>query len=64
MLILSRKRGEKIIIGDDIIIHVLPRHKKSKSHNEVRLGISAPEGVTIHRSEVYDRIKSNESEVT
>jgi carbon storage regulator len=53
MLILTRRVGETIIIGDDITVTVLG----IKGH-QVRLGINAPDEVTIHRSEVYERIKA------
>lgn len=48
MLVLSRKQGESIIIGNDIVVTVLevrPDH--------IRLGIDAPRSVTVHREEVY-----------
>lgn len=57
MLILSRRPGEKIIIGDDIVIHVLPSNRRMGKATEIRLGITAPENVSIHRSEVYEKIK-------
>ena len=57
MLILSRKPGECIIIGDDIIIRVLPPNKKINRTNEVRLGIEAPIGTKVHREEVYLKIQ-------
>jgi len=53
MLILSRKPGEVIRIGDDIIITIL-----SCDWGNIRVGIDAPKGVSVHRSEVYDRIKA------
>lgn len=52
MLVLSRRLGETLIIGDDIKITVL-----GISGNQVRLGIAAPKEVTVHREEVYLRIK-------
>jgi len=55
MLILTRKVGEKIIIGDDIEITVL-----DKNFNRVRLGINAPPDIVIHRKEIYDKIKEQE----
>jgi carbon storage regulator len=54
MLVLTRKVGESIIIGDDIIITVLPTNG-----NQIRLGIEAPQEFSIHREEVYERIKKN-----
>lgn len=51
MLVLQRGLGEKIMIGDDIEVVVL-----SVNGNQVRLGIRAPDGVEVHREEVYLRI--------
>lgn len=52
MLILSRHVGEKIMIGDDIVITVT-----SIQGDKVGLGINAPQSVKIHRQEVYDAIE-------
>lgn len=52
MLILTRKLGESITIGDDIKIQVLEVKGK-----QVRLGIQAPKKYTIHREEIYQRIQ-------
>jgi carbon storage regulator len=52
LLVLTRKVGEKINIGDDIILSVLEIDRKN-----VRLGIDAPKSVTVFRQEVYERIK-------
>lgn len=51
MLILTRGRGERVFIGDDIIITVT-----QVNHGKVRLGIEAPPELPVHREEVYDRI--------
>lgn len=59
MLILTRRVGETLIIGDDIAITVL-----GVKGNQVRLGIKAPRDVTVHREEVYQRIHQDSQEVT
>jgi carbon storage regulator len=51
ILVLSRRLGETIVIGDDIRITVL-----GISGNQVRLGIAAPREVDVHRQEIYERI--------
>jgi len=51
MLVLTRKVGEQIRIGEDILVTVLDMTK-----GNVRLGIEAPRQVSIHRHEVYERI--------
>lgn len=52
MLILSRRCGEAIIIGNDIEIKLL-----STSGNQVRLGITAPKGLSVHREEIKRKIE-------
>lgn len=52
MLVLSRKKDEKIIIGDDIELMVIEIRG-----DKVRLGIAAPKDVSVHREEVYNAIK-------
>ena len=52
MLILTRRVGESLIINDDIAITVL-----QVKGNQVRIGIQAPKNVSVHREEIYDRIK-------
>jgi carbon storage regulator len=59
MLVLTRKVGEGIRIGDDIAITVV----EMKSGG-IRLGIVAPASVKIHRQEVYDRILEENKEAT
>ena len=51
MLILTRKEGESLRLGDDIVVTVV-----SVKGGNVRLGIDAPREVTVHREEVYERI--------
>ena len=55
MLILTRKAGQTIKIGDDVSISVVEIRG-----NQVRLGINAPRSVTVHREEVYDVIKEQQ----
>lgn len=52
MLILSRKNGEKLIIGDNVELTVL-----GIKGNQVRIGVNAPKDVSVHREEVYMRIQ-------
>lgn len=52
MLILTRRIGENIIIGDDIIIRVLD------TGGNVKLGIEAPPDISIHRQEIYEKIQA------
>jgi carbon storage regulator len=56
MLILTRKSGESVVIGDDITITVL-----SVKGNSVRIGVAAPKEVAVHREEIYERIKREEA---
>lgn len=55
MLILTRKAGEKLVINDNIVITIL-----EFKGNQVRVGIDAPDEVSILREEVYDRIVQKE----
>lgn len=50
MLVLTRRRGEEIVVGDQIVITVVESHKDS-----VRLGISAPKDLTIRRGELLEQ---------
>ncbi|AUK48768.1 carbon storage regulator CsrA [Pasteurella multocida] len=52
MLILTRKVGESLLIGDDISITIL-----NIRGNQVKIGIKAPKDVSVHREEIYQRIK-------
>jgi len=54
MLVLSRKKNETIVIGDNIVVTVV-----EIQGDKVRLGFQAPKEVTIHRREVYDKIKQS-----
>jgi carbon storage regulator len=51
MLILTRRVGEAVKIGDDVTISVL-----SVKGNQVRLGVAAPRDVAVHREEVFERL--------
>tara|TARA_B100001094_G_C17749735_1_gene585189 strand:+ start:54 stop:239 length:186 start_codon:yes stop_codon:yes gene_type:complete len=53
MLILTRKVGETLMIGDDITVTVL-----GTKGNQVRLGVNAPRDVSVHREEIYQRIQT------
>lgn len=55
MLVLSRKKDERIIIGDQITLTVIEIRG-----DKVRLGVDAPKEVTVHREEVYEAIKAEE----
>jgi len=52
MLILTRRVGETVVIGDDVDVTVL-----GVKGNQVRLGVKAPRSVSVHREEIYKRIK-------
>jgi len=52
MLVLSRQKDESIIIGDDVEITIV-----DVRGDKVRLGISAPKNITVHRKEVYEAIQ-------
>ncbi|MCU7836598.1 MAG: carbon storage regulator CsrA [gamma proteobacterium symbiont of Taylorina sp.] len=56
MLILTRRVGETLIIGDDVSITVL-----GVKGNQVRVGINAPKDVSVHREEIYDRIQNEKT---
>ena len=56
MLVLSRKTNESIVIRDNIVITVV-----GVRGDKVRLGIEAPKEIAVHRREVYDKIKAQES---
>lgn len=55
MLVLTRYINESIRIGNDVIITIL-----SVNNNQVKMGIDAPKEVTVHRSEIYNKIMDGE----
>ncbi|MBW8074383.1 MULTISPECIES: carbon storage regulator CsrA [Metallibacterium] len=57
MLILTRRVGETLMIGDEVTVTVL-----GVKGNQVRLGINAPKNVSVHREEIYQRIKAEQAE--
>jgi carbon storage regulator len=57
MLVLTRKLQEIIIINNNIVIQIL-----GIKGNQVRIGITAPKDITVHREEVYLRIKQEQEE--
>ena len=52
MLILTRRVGETVVIGNDVTVTVL-----GVKGNQVRVGINAPKNVAVHREEIFERIK-------
>lgn len=55
MLILTRRVGETLMIGDDVTVTVL-----GVKGNQVRIGVNAPKDVSVHREEIYERIKKEQ----
>ncbi len=55
MLILTRRVGETVMIGNDVTVTVL-----GVKGNQVRVGINAPKNVAVHREEIFERIKREE----
>lgn len=57
MLILTRRVNEKLMVGDNVTVSVL-----SINGNQVRIGITAPRQVPVHREEIYQKIKQQASQ--
>lgn len=55
MLILTRRIGETLVVGDDVTVTVL-----GVKGNQVRLGVNAPKDVAVHREEIYQRIQQEQ----
>ena len=59
MLILTRRVGETLMIGDEVTVTVL-----GVKGNQVRIGVNAPKDVSVHREEIYDRIRNERDHKT
>ncbi len=57
MLILTRRVGETLMIGDEVSVTVL-----GVKGNQVRIGVNAPREVSVHREEIYERIKQEQKQ--
>ena len=57
MLIITRKPGERIMLGDDVVVEVI-----EVSGSSVRLGIAAPRSVPVYREEIWDAVKEEQQQ--
>jgi carbon storage regulator len=57
MLILTRRVGETLMVGDEVTVTVL-----GVKGNQVRIGVNAPKDVAVHREEIYERIKQEQGQ--
>lgn len=56
MLILTRRVGESLMVGDDVTVMIL-----GMRGNQVRIGVDAPKDIPVHREEIYRRIREGDS---
>ena len=57
MLILTRKANETLTVGDDVTVTIL-----GVKGNQIRIGVNAPKEISVHREEVYNRIKAGKKQ--
>jgi carbon storage regulator len=55
MLILTRRVGETVVIGDNVTVAII-----GVKGSQIRIGINAPKDVTVHREEIYERIRNEQ----